>query len=136
LGVIVHSVAIVVGFNTYADVNGQPTLYVDPDGLQVGVPLCPPPSYRGVRQPVPSNHLVSPGPRTTTLRERFELAKESFGNLDKNTFSNLNYGGDIPGGDRAAAACVPVTKPSTPGTCPAERAQRLVFGSVIGPRRR
>ncbi len=128
------SLGISGGFNTYAYVNGQPTLYIDPDGLQVVVPLRPPPSYSGVRQPVPSNSPSFPGPRTTTLQERFELAKESFGNLDKNTFSNLNYGGDIPRGDRPAGACVLVTKPSPPGTCPAEPTQRLVCGAVIGPR--
>jgi hypothetical protein len=83
---------------------------------------------------VPSNSPSFLGQRTTTLQERFELSKESFGNLDKNTFSNLNDGGDIPGGDRPAGACVLVTKPSPPETCSAERTQRLVCGAVIDPR--
>lgn len=111
------------GWNRFAYVEGNPLIYIDPDGLRwsssgpiitSGTPMRPAPMsgysggyYHSITYNIPRtpnwNYVGQPNPLRYpptnpfgTRQEIIQTIADSFGNLDKNTPSNLNVGGPIP----------------------------------------
>ena len=133
------------GWNKFAYVEGNPLMYTDPMGLKGGTATnFPTTVYRQPQLPYmptsPTGYqpIYTP-PRTVSNSgngnaiTNFELVKESFGNIDKNTFSNTNWGNPVPGFPYRSDRCVEICTTSNPGQCGANEGCRTYCGPVASP---
>jgi hypothetical protein len=98
-------VKITGGFNTYAYVDSQPTLYVDPDGLQRVVAPTFPTYPKPIPIPLPAEPLRPPGggnPGPSPFLDRINRANEAADGASvwTGTSSNFSHPG-LPSGVEA-----------------------------------
>jgi uncharacterized protein RhaS with RHS repeats len=134
------------GMNMYAYVEGDPVLLVDPDGLRAmrpqqnpyASPYGRPQSLPNSREIARNPNLIPPPVSPTQIsinpnaQRNLELIKESIGNFDRNTKTNLNFGDPLPGWPKTPG-CTMICTPNPPGQCSANGGCRMVCGPVIGP---
>jgi RHS repeat-associated protein len=117
------------GLNTYSYVDANPLSYTDSDGLQKGGQIVRPtvpigPSGQMGLPGVPQSTGPQPAPQWRPIPENpfqprqeiGELIKESVGNIDRNTPSNLNEGRPLPGIPRDPR-CIVICSPAPANAC-------------------
>lgn len=136
------------GWNRFGYVEGNPLGFVDPEDLKGGGAgasnfRLPSNAWRQPQLPYMPTPLPGPQPIAVPVRPTpptgnpnrqtyWELAKESFGNLDKNTPSNLNWGGPMPRLPYHGGQCRYICLSSSGDACLAKPKCEIVCGPTFG----
>lgn len=139
-------IGLAAGLNVRSYVEGDPISYADPLGLKGGGGIqFPTTMYRPQVLPGFPTSTPSPGYQPaptwrpaptnpfTGRQEGMDLIKESIGNLDTKTPSNLNWGNPLPGYP-PKPGCRWLCFKKSPNMCRAIDGCHEVCGPVIGPR--